>query len=177
MGAAKNIFSGMIQSIVALATFIVVPWLGLTAVKTLDLGASISIQYFRDGIDDILFYIISIGLVMCALAFAKGSSPKYSKRKPVFSLLYLFGAACYSYIIKYTGLSRVPITLVGYGDIVVNLDAFVYFVFGIVVINSILTILDLIIVIADQRREDVYSLDEERKATMIAAEQLGVKVE
>ncbi len=176
MGAAKNIFSGIISAAIAITSYVIIPWLGLTAVKTLTLGEGIEIDYFRSHVDDILFYIIAMGIIQCGIAFAKGSSPKYSKRKAIFSLFNLLGAAAYSYIIKFSGLSRIPITLVGYGEIAVNLDAFVFFVFGIVVVNSLLAIFDLVVAIKDQRKKIVYSLDKVRKEEMIAAENLGVKV-
>jgi hypothetical protein len=149
----------------------------LSVAKTIEIPYPTDITYFRSQIDDILFYIIAMGIIMVGIAFAKGSSPKYSKRRAIFSLINLFGAAAYSYIIKFTGLSRIPIVITGLGEITVSLDAFVFFVFGIVVLNSLLAIFDLIIAIKDQHTEKVYSLDKVRKAEMIAAENLGVKVE
>ncbi len=176
MGAAKNIFSGMLSAIISLVSYVLLPWIGLSVAKTIALPGYVEINYFRSQIDDILFYIIAMGIIQTGIAFAKGSSPKYSKRKAIFSLFNLLGAAAYSYIIKFTGLSRIPIVITGLGEIRVSLDAFVFFVFGIVVLNATLAIFDLIIAIKDQQKGMVYSLDEERKAEQIAAENLGVKV-
>jgi hypothetical protein len=176
MGAAKNVFSGIISALINLATYVLIPWIGLTAVKTFTTGGSFEIDYARFHIDEILFYIIAMGIIQVGIGFAKGSSPKYSKRRAVFSLFNIIGAASYSYIIKYSGLSRIPIVLGSLGELTVNLDAFVFFVFGIVVLNSILAIFDLIIAIKDQQKEVVYSLDKERKAELVAVENLGVKV-
>ncbi|MBN2152756.1 MAG: hypothetical protein JW839_14995 [Candidatus Lokiarchaeota archaeon] len=176
MGATKNIFSGIIQAIISLASYVVIPWIGLTVVKTLALPFGVTIELFRQRVDDILFYIIAMGIIQTGIAFAKGSSPKYSKRRAIFSLFNLLGAASYSYIIKFSGLSQIPITLTNVGEITISLDAFVFFVFGIVVLNSLLAIFDLAIAIKDQRKGMVYSLDKERKAELVAAENLGVKV-
>ncbi len=176
MGAAKNIFSGMLSAIISLASYVILPWIGLSVAKTIAIPYPADITYFRSQIDDVLFYIIAMGIIQVGIAFAKGSSPKYSKRRAIFSLLNLFGAAAYSYIIKFTGLSRIPIVITGLGEITVSLDAFVFFVFGIVVLNSLLAIFDLIIAIKDQRKEVVYSLDQVRKEEMVAAENMGVKV-
>ncbi|MEX2681043.1 MAG: hypothetical protein Q6373_005550, partial [Candidatus Sigynarchaeota archaeon] len=156
---------------------VIIPWIGLTVAKslTIPIESGFTIDLFRQKIDDILFYIIAMGIIQVGIAFAKGSSPKYSKRRAIFSLFNFLGAASYSYIIKFSGLSRIPITVTNIGEITVSLDAFVYFVFGIVVLNSLLAIFDLIIAIKDQRNKMVYSLDEVRKQEMIAAENLGVK--
>jgi hypothetical protein len=175
MGAAKNIFSGIISAIISLASYVLIPWIGLTVAKTLTLPMGVTIELFREKIDNILFYIIALGIVNVGIAFAKGSSPKYSKRKAIFALLNLLGAATYSYIIKFSGLSQIPITLTNLGEITISLDAFVYFVFGIVVLNSLLAIFDLVVAIKDQKKEMVYSLDKERKSEIVAAENMGVK--
>jgi hypothetical protein len=174
MGAAKNIFSGIVSAVITLAMYVLIPWISLSVVKSISL-AGITIDYARFNVDSILFYIIAMGIIQTGIAFAKGSSPKYSKRRAVFTLFNFIGAASYSYIIKFSGLSRIPIMLSDLGFVTVNLDMFVFFVFGIVVVNSLLALFDLIIAIKDQHSQKVYSLDKERKAEMVAAENLGVK--
>ena len=178
MGAAKNIFSGIISAAIALASYVIIPWIGLTVAKslTIPIESGFTIDLFREKIDDILFYIIAMGIIQVGIAFAKGSSPKYSKRKAILSLFNLLGAASYSYIIKFSGLSQIPITITNIGEVIISLDAFVFFVFGIVVLNSLLAIFDLAIAIKDQRKKMVYSLDKVREEERIAAENLGVKV-
>jgi hypothetical protein len=175
MGGVKNLFSGLISAIISLATYVLLPWIGLSVAKTIEIPYPADITYFRSQIDDILFYIVAMGIIQTGLAFSKGSSPKYSKRKAIFSLFNFIGAASYSYLIKYTGLSRIPIVIINLGEIVVSLDAFVFFVFGIVVLNSLLALFDLAIAIKDQHDGKVYSLDKEHKAELVAAENMGVK--
>nr|MDO8112974.1 hypothetical protein [Candidatus Sigynarchaeota archaeon] len=173
MGAAKNMFRGIISAAIAVVMYVAIPWIGLNVVKTLDLGAYGSIDYARFNINNILFFIQSLGIIQAGIAFAKGSSPKYSKRRAVFSLLSFGGAGAYSYIIKYSGLSQVPIILTGIGEITVTFDALVFMVFGIVVLNSVLALFDLFITIKDQKNKVVYSLDKEKKEREMELERSG----
>jgi hypothetical protein len=172
MGAAKNIFGGFTSALIALVSYVIIPWIGLSVVKGITLPAGITIDYFRAQVDDIIFYIQALGIIQAGIAFAKGSSPKYSKRKAIFSLFNYLGAASYSYIIKFSGLSQIPIILAGVGELSVSLDSFVYMMFGIVVVNSLLALFDLVLAIKDQYTKKVYSLDKELHEAQLAAENL-----
>ena len=105
MGKAKNVFMGIIWTAFAVATFIIMPYIGLTVIKSLDLSSlGVSIDYLREASDKIMFYVISFGIVQAGLAFAKGSSPSNTKRKALFSFLYVLGGGLYTYVIKFSGL-------------------------------------------------------------------------
>nr|MDO8116496.1 hypothetical protein [Candidatus Sigynarchaeota archaeon] len=164
MGAAKNVFSGIIHGAIAAITYIVMPYIGLSVVKSLDLsGLGVNIDYARLNIDMIIFYIEAIGIILVGLGFAKGSSPKYSKRRSIFALAQILTSGTYAYIIKFSGLSQIPIVLMGFGSIIVTFDTFVFMIFGIVVLNSMLMTFDIIIAFLDQRQAKVISKDKKAK--------------
>jgi hypothetical protein len=163
MGKAKNIFWGLMWMLFSIAMYVVIPILTLNAAKTFMLSDIATLDAYRLNIDDVIFFIQSLGIVQAGLAFAKGSSPNYSKRKAMFSFLSFWGSGAYLYIIKFSGLSQIPITLTGLGSLTVTFTDFVYMVAGIVVLNAVLAIIDIIIAIMDQRYKTVYSLDKERK--------------
>lgn len=170
MGATKNIFGGIIWAAISLVTFVIIPLIGLNAVKTVDLGSMGSINYGRFDIDGIIFYVQSIGLIQAGLAFGKGSSPKGSKRKALFSLAHIVGGGAYAYIIKFSGLSTVPIILAGLGEVIISFDAFVMMLFGVVVMNASLSLFDLIVAIKDQHTGAVINADIEFKAALARVE-------
>ena len=161
MGAGKNFAWGLIWAAVSTGLYVILPYFTLNAVSQISSGLG-QLDYTRLNIADVLFFILSIGIINAGLAFAKGSSPKYSKRKACFSLLAFGGSGAYLYIIKYSGLSQIPITVISYGTLTVTFTVFVYMVSGIVVINAILAVLDIFIAIVEQREHIVYSLDKER---------------
>ncbi len=164
MGTAKNLFTGILHAAIAAISYIVMPYLGLSVMKSLDLsGLGVNIDYARLNIDMIIFYIEAIGIILVGLGFAKGSSPKHSKRRAIFSLGQILTSGTYAYIIKYSGLSQIPIVLLGFGSITVTFDTFVFMIFGIVVLNASLALFDIIIAFLDQRRSKVYSLDKAAK--------------
>lgn len=162
MGAAKNILMGVLYAAIALISFVILPWTGLSVVKNLELN-DVTINYARFNIDRILFFIQSLGIVQVGIAFGRGSSPKYSKRRALFSLAQVIGSGVYVYIIRFSGLSQIPITLENIGEITIIFDNMMYMAFGIILINGLLSIFDLIISIKDQKDGTVYSLDKEFK--------------
>jgi len=169
MGAAKNIWWGLIWAMFSVILYVVIPYFTLSSVSTILLSGYGALDYHRLNIDDVLFFILSIGIINAGLAFAKGSSPKFSKRKACFSLLSFGGSGAYMYIIKFSGLSQIPIVLT-IGTLTVTFTAFVYMIAGIVVLNSFLAVLDVIIAVTEQHDKIVYSLDEEKKR-----EELGIE--
>ena len=174
MGAGKNVLWGIIWAGIAVATYVLLPLITLDQVKTILASGIGSFDYTRFHIDDIKFFILSLGIIQVAFQFAKGSSPKYSKRKASFSLLTFGGSGAYLYIIKYSGLSQIPIILsinsVEIGILTVTFTVFVYMVSGIIVLNGVLAIFDLFIAIYEQKENVVYSLDKERKESKLAEE-------
>lgn len=168
MGAAKNIFWGLMWAMFSTALYVLIPYFTLTTVSKIFLAGYGGLDYQRLNIDNVLFFILSLGIINAGLAFAKGSSPKYSKRKACFSLLSFGGSGAYMYIIKFSGLSQIPITLT-VGTLTVTFTTLVYMIAGIVVLNSFLALLDVIIAIYEQYDHTVYSLDKERKEGEVAA--------
>lgn len=171
MGAAKNFIWGLIWAAFTVGFYVLLPYFTLNAVSNIVVGHYGGFDYHRINLDNVLFFILSIGIINAGLAFGKGSSPKYSKRKACFSLLSFWGSGTYLYVIKFSGLSQLPIIVIGVGTLVVTFSVFVYMVAGIVVANAILAILDIFIAITEQHDGTVYSLDKARReeeATAIA---------
>ncbi|MHA1716675.1 MAG: hypothetical protein ACTSXP_13615, partial [Promethearchaeota archaeon] len=111
MGVAKNLGFGILYSLIAATSYIILPYIGIQTIKNLDIEGVGRINYGRERVDTIIFYMVFVGLILVALGFAKGSSPKYSKRRAVFNLLYLLGGGLYTFIVRFAGLSNVPIVL------------------------------------------------------------------
>lgn len=155
---------GIIYAVIALISYLLLPWTALEVVDSIDLPAlGVSVDYTKAGLDveRMKFFIWGLGLIQMGLGFAKGSSPKRSKRRACFNLLQVLGGGVYMYVIRYTGISKVPIELIGFGMIVVDFSTFMYLLFGIVCMNVLLNIFDVIIAIKDQKSGAVYSLDKE----------------
>ncbi|MHA1683589.1 MAG: hypothetical protein ACTSUE_21805 [Promethearchaeota archaeon] len=173
MSGSKNFFKGLLFAIIAAMTYVVLPYTGLTVVKNLDTDL-VPINYARFDLNRIIFFIQAIGIIQIALAFAKGSSPKYSKRKALFALAQIIGSGTYIYIIKFSGLSQVPIVLEDIGEIIISFDNMMYLTFGVILVNGILALFDIVTTIKDQRDGVVYDKDKEWKETMKRAKESGI---
>jgi len=77
MAATKNIIMGIIHAAIAIITYIILPWTGVTLMKDINIPGMGTIEYGRESfnIDSILNYIQALGILQAGFAFAKGSIP------------------------------------------------------------------------------------------------------
>jgi hypothetical protein len=142
--------------------YIVLPWIALYEIRAFSLTGphgtiQVDFQHVSSGalnFSTITFYIEAIGIIMTSLYFAKGSSPKHSTRRAIASLLIVLGSGAYIYIIRYAGISKLPIELGTFGTMTVDITEFMDFLFGIIMLNSILAIIDIFLVIYDHRMKN-----------------------
>jgi hypothetical protein len=167
MGKVKNIFNGIFWAMIGAVMYIVLPYTALYEIRAFSInGIQVDFQHIDAGglnFSTITFYIEAIGLIMVSFYFAKGTSPSHSTRRAVFSLLIVLGSGAYIYIIRYSGISKLPIELGTFGTMTVDITEFMDMMFGVIMLNSLLSIIDIGLVIYDHRVKNLACVDTEKK--------------
>ncbi len=143
MGATKNIIKGVISTGIYAVFVIVIPYYSITSLYNLDLssyGAVLGITYLR--YKKTVFYTFAIGLLLCGSAFFYYSSPPKSVRKAGIGILQVVLNTIYMWIYAYSGLTAIPIQILGLGEFILDLT-------GMVLTSMVLYSLTIIVKIYD----------------------------
>ena len=143
MNLAKGAASAIYQAVM----LIVIPLFTFDYIKNVQV-AGINIGMTPEKYETISFFIVNIGLVVVALSFFSASSPKRTVRKGIVNLLKIFFNAIYIWSYKFSGATVFVLEFVTVGELTgsVTLD-FTYMasmVIGVVFLNIILAIIDII---------------------------------
>ena len=160
MGAGKSIFKGAIKGLITLVLSIIVPMLLFKQIKDIPdiVGLEISLEnteYLR-----ILFWISAIGMISVAFSFAKGSSPKRSKRRALFGIGGVLANCFYIYQYKFSGASTFTMQISDLGTISVDLGVILNFWMGLIFLKIIIEIYDLFDAIFYKKKKKVEILEQ-----------------
>jgi len=151
MGAGKNLFRGMIFTVVYILSFIVVPLITFTILSNLGqvAGQDINIGLSPVKYQQIIFWVLAFGILISGVAFFGYSSPKQSIRRGVFALIQIILNSLYIWSYKFSGALELELALidssgVAIGEVGINLYEMVMIYLGIYFLTIILKVYDII---------------------------------
>lgn len=153
MSAGKNIFKGIIKGLITLVLSIIVPLVLFKQIKDFPdiMGLDISLE--NTEYNRILFWITAVGMISVSFSFAKGSSPKRSKRKALFGIGGVFANCFYIYQYKFSGASTFTMQISDLGTISVDLGVILNLWMGLIFLKIIIEIYDLFDAISYKKKK------------------------
>jgi hypothetical protein len=144
----NNLLKGFTAALINVITKILIPMyifrtvLQDTTLMTIDLG------YTEAKVDIIMFWLVAIGSITASLSFTKASSPKYSTRKAIFEIILIIANAFYLYLYRFSGALDIAVSLdlgTAVGTLSLNFENMIYISMGVIALNLIIGLYDLII--------------------------------
>ncbi|MHA1727577.1 MAG: hypothetical protein ACTSWY_02460 [Promethearchaeota archaeon] len=143
MGAVKNIIKGSIMALITLVITILIPLLTFNYLRELPQVLGMTITLVDELWYSVAFWIIAAGIINVAFSFAKGSSPKRSKRKALFGMGKIFASCFYIYSYKFSGAaSEMYFLIEGKGIIYFDLQNMLLLWMGLIFLKIIVEIYD-----------------------------------
>ena len=159
MGAGKNIFKGVIKALITLVLSIIVPFLLFRQIKDFPDIMGLEITLENTEYNRILFWITAIGMISVAFSFAKGSSPKRSRRGALFGIGGVLANCFYIYQYKFSGASTFTMGISDLGTISVDLGVILNLWMGLIFLKIIIEIYDLIDAFLYEKKKKTNSTD------------------
>lgn len=142
-----NLAKGAAAAVYQAIMLIIIPIFTFDYIRNIQL-AGISVGMTPEGFEKISFYIVNIGLIVVALAFFSASSPKRTIRKGIVNILKIFFNAIYIWSYKFSGATVVVLDFVTgvdfSGRVTIDFTTMAFMVIGVVFLNIILAIIDII---------------------------------
>ncbi len=142
-----NLAKGAAAAVYQTIMLIVIPLFTFDYIRNIQL-AGITVGITPENFEKISFYIINVGLIVVALAFFSASSPKRTIRKGIVNVLKIFFNAIYIWSYKFSGATVVVLDFVTGGDftgrVTIDFTSMAFMVIGVVFLNIILAIIDII---------------------------------
>jgi len=123
-----------------------------TTLTMIDLG------YTEAKVDTIIFWIVAMGSITASLSFTKAASPKYSPRKAIFEIILVIANAFYLYLYKFSGALDIAVSMdlgIAITTFYLSFENMVYISMGVIGLNMIIGLYDLIISYAAPIEEDL----------------------
>ena len=143
MEDVKNMTRGIIYTLIYIIVTIVIPYLGFTWVKNLNV-LGVPIQLEQSQYDRIIFWILAFGLIISGCAFFSYSSPSQSIRRGVFSLIQIILNCFYIWSYRFSGALEVEFTIAGFGYLYINLHQMILVYLGVYFLTILLKIYDIV---------------------------------
>ncbi len=140
--AIKNVLRGIVFGGLYVVITIIIPFITFTWIQYITI-CGIEIGYTRERYEQIIYWVAAYGLIISGCAFFAYSSPKQSIRRGVFSLVQILLNCLYIWSYKFSGATEASFTLVGWGDLSVNVTQMILMYLGIYFLLIILKIYDL----------------------------------
>lgn len=138
----KNFLKGSLLTIYTVAVTVIVPYVTLSYFRQIQV-ATVEIQYFQEGWDQMVAWIWRLGLLVSGLAFFRNTSPKGSKRWAWLAFLQTFANIAYIYMFRYGGATEVLLLYEG-GYALIDVATIVYLLMGQMLLYTIINIFDII---------------------------------
>lgn len=143
MEDVKNVTRGIIYTIIYIIVTIVVPYFTFTIIKNLTIsGVPITLEQVK--YDRIIFWVFAFGLIISGCAFFAYSSPKNTIRRAVFSLIQIILNCLYVWSYRFSGAMDIEFIIVGFGDLIINLEQMILVYLGIYFLTILLRIYDVV---------------------------------
>ena len=144
----KNLLKGFGAALSNVITKILIPMYIFRSILQDTSATFIDLGYTEAKVDIIIFWIVAMGSITASLSFTKASSPKYSNRKAIFEIILIIANAIYLYVYRFSGALDIAVTLdLGFalGTFSLNFENMVYISMGVIGLNLIIGLYDLII--------------------------------
>ena len=154
----KNMLRGFSAALSSVITKILIPMyifrsiLQDTTLMMIDLG------YTEAKVDTIIFWIVAMGSITASLSFTKAASPKYSPRKAIFEIILVIANAFYLYLYKFSGALDIAVSMdlgIAITTFYLSFENMIYISMGVIGLNMIIGLYDLIISNAAPIEEDL----------------------
>ena len=144
----KNLLRGFGAALSNVITKILIPMYIFRSILQDTSTTFIDLGYTKAKVDIIIFWIVALGSITASLSFTKASSPKYSNRKAIFEIILIIANAFYLYVYRFSGALDIAVTLdLGSATrtLYLNFENMVYISMGLIGLNLIIGLYDLII--------------------------------
>lgn len=139
----KNITRGIIFTIIYIVVTIVIPYFTFTFIKNLTI-AGLPITLEQVTYNRIIFWVFAFGLIISGCAFFAYSSPKYTIRRAVFSLIQIILNCLYVWSYKFSGAMDIEFIIVDFGTLTINLEQMILVYLGIYFLSILLKVYDVV---------------------------------
>ena len=146
MGPTMNIVKGSIFAIVYVCFTIIIPVVTFSLLREYTVKG-LPLDFTQEDLNNIIFWVTALGLIISGCAFFTHSSPKQSIRRGTFALIQVLVNCLYLWSYKFSGATEIIFNL-DMGDnsgfLSLNLQQMVLVYLGIYFLTIILKIYDVI---------------------------------
>ncbi|MFX1363380.1 MAG: hypothetical protein ACFFCE_10200 [Promethearchaeota archaeon] len=143
MGAVGNMVKGFIFAAIYAVTTIVIPLIMFSLISTIPLPIG-TVDFTREDYENVRFWIVSIGIIICACAFFSHSSPKQSIRKASFALIQVFVNCIYIWAYKFSGALEWTFVVEDFAYFTIDVSQMVLVTLGVYFLTVVLKVYDII---------------------------------
>ena len=142
MGTAKHFIGGFFWTLFYITMTLIIPYFTLEYLTSINV-AGYPISYVRSDFDNMIKWILRLGIIVCACGFFKKTAPKGSRRMAWFGLFQTIANLTYIYMYKYGGATEILITF-EFGFASIGVALLLYLVMGRLALNSFFNIYNII---------------------------------
>lgn len=146
MGPTINIVKGTIFAVIYVCFTIIIPVLTFSLIREY-VVEGLPLDFTQEDLNNIIFWVTALGLIISGCAFFTHSSPKQSIRRGTFALIQVLVNCLYLWSYKFSGATEIIFNL-DMGDnsgfLSLNLQQMVLVYLGIYFLTIILKIYDVI---------------------------------
>ena len=143
MGTVRNMVRGFIYAAIYVVFTIVIPVLTYSWIRNMYVQG-FPIELEQQEYQNIIFWVIALGLIICSCAFFNYSSPKQSIRRGVFALIQVLVNSLYIWSFKFSGATTINIVIVNMGYLSLNLQQMILIYLGVYFFSIIIKVYDII---------------------------------
>ena len=144
----KNLLRGFSAALINVITKILIPMYIFRSILQDSATSIIDLGYTEAKVDIIIFWIVAMGSITASLSFTRAASPKYSPRKAIFDIILIIANAFYLYVYRFSGAIDIAVTLDlgnATSTFYLSFENMIYISMGVIGLNLIISIYDLII--------------------------------
>lgn len=125
---------------------IIIPYILFTYIYglTTSVQEQVNLGMTAERYEQVTFWILALGLVICGFAFLSSSSPKRSKRRAVFKIALVFFNILYIWIYALSSATLVNIDIMQVVVFTIDLTNFIMFYMGIYFLSIIVQVIKLL---------------------------------
>ena len=142
MGSIKNMVRGLVFTSVYVVITIVIPLVTFSLILDLVIRG-LPLDFQQQDFQNITFWVVAFGLIICGCAFFKYSSPKKSIRKAIFALIQILVNCLYLWSYKFSGATEISF-ITGFGGFILNIERMILIYMGIYFLTIVLKVYDII---------------------------------
>ena len=145
MGSVKNMIWGFVFVGIYAVTTIILPIYLFSFYRSFEgIFPEVELGFTQQDYENVIFWLTSIGIIICACAFLTHSSPKQSIRKGVFALIQVIVNCLYLWSYKFSGASEITFVIIDYGFFSLDLSQMILIYMGVYFLTIVLKVYDVI---------------------------------